>query len=607
MGKMFAIVGVTNYLIVAFLNAFTDLGHKIIIQNTVFKVYDGQTQIILTTIVNAMILLPFIMMFSPSGFLSDRFAKHSIMQYASLIAIVITLLITLSYYQGWFFVAFGLTFLLALQSAIYSPAKYGYIKELVGEKFITQGNGAVQAVTTVAILSGIVFYSAFFESIVGDKYNNSEDILKHIAPLGWLLVLGSLIEFYSASNLPNKMRKKSKKTFDFKKYTSGYYLYKNMKIITRKPEIIEAVISLSLLWSISQVVLAIFGEYAKSNLGITNAMEVQGVMALSGFGIIAGSFMVSSYSKYYINIGMVAIGALGVSISIGLVAFSSSMITIGFLFLLFGLSSAFVLVPLNSYIQHLSPNVHLGTIIAGNNFLQNIFMMVFLTLTTVFAYMGMNAEILFNIMFFVGIFLSYLVVKRYFMPTAWAMLNVIFSLRYKFVYEGVDNIPLSGGVLLLGNHVSWIDWLILQTPIKKRINFMMDKDIYNYKYFTPILKKAEMIPISPKSFKDAFKEASLRLKNSKVVAIYPEGGITHNGELSKFQKGYELLTKDYDGAIVPYFIDGMFGSVFARYKGDQKRNLFCRREVTIRFLHPISKSTSSEQLQEIIQNMKDES
>ena len=606
MNKMFAIAGVTNYLLVAFLNAFTDLGHKIIIQNTIFKIYDSELQIILTAVINAMILLPFIMMFSPSGFLSDRFAKHSIMKYASIVAVIITLLITYSYYQGWFYVSFGLTFLLALQSAIYSPAKYGYIKELVGDAYITQGNGAIQAVTTVAILGGIIFYSAFFENMVGDKFHSSEEILKHIAPLGWFLVLGSFIEFLAASTLPNKMLKQSSKKFIFRKYISGAYLYKNLKIISRKSEIFESVIFLSLLWSISQVILAIFGEYAKSKLGITNAMQVQGVLALSGFGIVIGSFMVSSFSKYYINTGMIAIGAFGVTLCLFFMPLSSSMTTLAILFLVFGLSMAFMLVPLNAYIQHLSPNVHLGTILAGNNFIQNIFMVGFLALTTVFAYFGMDAEVLFYIMGLVGIYLTYKVFKRYLIMTFWTTLHLLLSLRFKFNYIGLDNVPLGGGVLLLGNHVSWIDWVILQIPIRRRINFMMDKDIYNYKYITSILKKGEVIPISPKSIKDAFKDAYKRLADGNVLAIYPEGGISSNGELSKFQKGYELLDSSYEGAIVPYFIDGMFGSVFSRYKKNQKKSFFSRREVIIKFYHPISKTTSANELQKIIQNIKDE-
>jgi acyl-[acyl-carrier-protein]-phospholipid O-acyltransferase/long-chain-fatty-acid--[acyl-carrier-protein] ligase len=127
------------YIVVVFLNAFTDLGHKIIIQNTVFKVYDGSEQIIYTAIVNGLMLLPFILLFSPSGFISDRYKKHKVMQISAIAAVVITLLITLSYYLGLFWIAFCLTFALAIQSAIYSPAKYGYMKELVGNENIASG------------------------------------------------------------------------------------------------------------------------------------------------------------------------------------------------------------------------------------------------------------------------------------------------------------------------------------------------------------------------------------------------------------------------------------------------------------------------------------
>ena len=106
--------GFLPYVLIVFLNAFMDLGHKIIIQNTVFKTYDGQTQIILTAIVNGLILLPFIMLFSPSGFISDRFPKQRVMRYSAFAALMATLLITVCYYMGWFWAAFSLTLLLAI-------------------------------------------------------------------------------------------------------------------------------------------------------------------------------------------------------------------------------------------------------------------------------------------------------------------------------------------------------------------------------------------------------------------------------------------------------------------------------------------------------------
>jgi len=605
MNKLLAITGVINYLVVVFLNAFTDLGHKIIIQNTIFKVYDGEMQIILTAIVNGLILLPFILIFSPSGFLADRFAKNLIMKYSSIFAIFITLFITLSYYQGWFFIAFFMTFLLAMQSAIYSPAKYGYIKELVGDEYITAGNGAVQAVTTVAILGGIIFYTVLFEGLLGDSLTTKEDIIIIIAPLGWLLVLGSIVEWFLASKLPNKMLESSKREFKFEQYIKGAYLFKNLRIIKRKKEIFESIIALSLFWSISQVILAIFGEYVKSKLGVTNTIFVQGVMALAGIGIVVGSLMVAEFSKYYINTGLVAVGSLGITLVVFLVPFFDSMLVMALLFSLFGIFSAFIMVPLNAYIQHLSPRVHLGTILAGNNFVQNIFMVSFLALTTVFAYLGMNAEVLFYLMGFVGIYMSVKVLRRYLVMSFWAVIEILFKSRHQYIYEGLENIPQDGAVLLLGNHVSWIDWMVVQLPIQRRINFMMDKDIYNWKSLNPFFKIGGAIPVSPRASKDAFGEAHKRLLDGKIVSLYPEGGISKDGEIGKFYKGYELIPTNYDGVIIPFYIDGIFGSRFSKYKPKTKKRFYKRREIKVYFDAPLSKETKTDELKDIILEMKE--
>lgn len=602
MKDMFKIVGVINYLIVVFLNAFTDLGHKIIIQNTIFKVYDGEMQIVLTAIVNALIILPFIVAFSPTGFLADRYPKNEIMKYSALFAVFITLAITYAYYNGHFYMAFIFTFLLAFQSAIYGPSKYGYIKELVGIKFISSGNGAVQAVTTVAILGGMLFYTVLFEVILKDDFVTKEDILTTIAPLGWLLVLGSVIQFFLALKLPNRMNQDSKKEFSFKRYFKGEYLQKNMKIVKRKKEIFDAIIALGLFWSISQVILAVFGEYAKSELGVINTIYIQGVMTLAGLGMVSGAIIAANFSKYYINTGLTAIGSSAITIIVLLIPFSSSMITMSILFMLFGIFAGFIMVPLNAQIQFLSPRVHLGTILAGNNFVQNIFMFSFLVLTTIFAYYGMNAKILIYTMVLVGLYLSYMLFKRYFVMSFWAFLEIILKIRYKFTYLGLENIPHSGGVLLLGNHVSWVDWAIIQIPIKRRLNFMIDKDIYNWKLFNKALKKGEAIPISQKASKDAFIEASQRLKNGKIVALFPEGQISLDGETGKFYKGYELISSDYEGKIVTFFIDGMNGSIFSRTRNS---NLFSKRDVRVYFSKPVHRETKTQEIREIITNLKE--
>jgi len=601
---MFKIVGVINYLFVVFLNAFTDLGHKIIIQNTIFKVTDGSEQIVLTAIVNALILLPFLLVFSPAGFLADRFAKNIIMKYSSIFAIFITLLITYAYYHGMFYFAFAMTFVLALQSAIYAPAKYGYIKELVGVKFISSGNSAVQAVTTVAILLGIIFYTLLFENLVGDSFSSSEEILKIIAPLAWLLVIGSVIEWFLASRLPNMMIVQCKKKFKLKKYFRGEYLKRNMIMLRRKKEVFNSVVALGLFWSISQVILAIFPEYVKGELGITNTIVVQGMMALAVIGIVLGSIIAARLSKHYINIGLAGLGSIGLLIVVILVPSTSSVSILSFEFALFGLFSGLIIVPLNARIQLLSANVHLGTILAGNNFIQTLLMFSFLMLTTFSAYHGLSAKVLFYLMALVGLYLSFILIKRYFVKIFFTFVELLLKTRHRYNYVGLENIPKNGAVLLLGNHVSWIDWFIIQLPINRRVNFLIERDIYYWKFFHFFFKLGELIPVSAKASKGAFVEAYNRLKASKIVALYPEAYITSKPELGKFYKGYELINKDYDGVIVPYYIEGVFGSIFARCKDGKKSSVLKKREITVYIGEPLTKDIKADDLREIIKGLK---
>jgi acyl-[acyl-carrier-protein]-phospholipid O-acyltransferase/long-chain-fatty-acid--[acyl-carrier-protein] ligase len=354
------------------------------------------------------------------------------------------------------------------------------------------------------------------------------------------------------------------------------------------------------------VVLAIFGEYAKDVLGVSNTIYVQGVMALAGIGIVLGSIIAAKLSRYYVNVGLAGIGAVVITLIVISIPFIDSMVVIACLFTLFGLFSGFILVPLNSRIQELSARVHLGTILAANNFIQNIFMFVFLVITTIFAYYGMEAEVLFYGMGFVGLYLSYLLFKRYFNEIFWATMELISLLRHKYIYHGLENIPQDSAVLLLSNHVSWLDWIILQLPLSRKINYMMDKNIYHWKLLHPLFKKGEAIPVSPRGFKDAFKEAHARLQAGKIVGIFPEGEISKDGKLGDFHRGYELIAQDYDGVIVPVYIGkGIFGSVFSKYK-PSKRDLFHRRIVEVTFLPPVPKESSAEAIYAIIKHKKEQ-
>jgi acyl-[acyl-carrier-protein]-phospholipid O-acyltransferase/long-chain-fatty-acid--[acyl-carrier-protein] ligase len=592
-----SIRGFVPYVLVVFLNAFTDLGHKIIIQNTIFKIYDGETQIVLTAIVNALILLPFIMLFSPSGFIGDRYSKSLIMRLLAGVAVVITLLITLCYYLGLFELAFGLTFVLAVQSAIYSPAKYGYIKELVGNRDITMANGVVQAVTTISILSGILVYSIFFESYLdGASYSSSSDILQHIAPIGWILVASCVVEFILAFRLPDT-HVESLKRFHVDRYFKGEYLKENISLLRRDSIILYSILGLSLFWGISQVVLSSFPEYAKNSIGITNTVLVQGMMAIAGIGIVVGSIVAGRVSKNYIEMGTIPLGAIGISVSLLMLPIIVEPIWHMVNFFMFGISSGLFIVPLNSLIQYHSREHELGMILAGNNFMQNVVMFGFLMMTVAFALLGLKGVGLFYLMLiFSTIATIYLIMK---MPHILVkfIIFLITSIGYRVKILNLDRLPKSGAVLLLGNHISWIDWVLIQMTTPRPIRFVMDRAIYNRWYLKPFFEMFGAIPISPRAMKQAKIDVGRLLDSGEVVCLFPEGTISRNALLSEFKRGFEKMVEGSSGGvIVPFYLQGMWGDRLSRSSTRLKKLRHKRRYgVIVNFGDPISiKSSASE-------------
>ena len=371
-----------SFLAVAFINAMVDLGHKILIQNTIFKVYDDATQVALTAVVNALILLPFILLFTPAGFLSDRFTKPRIMRITAFAAIVITLLITLAYYQGWFLLAFIMTLILAAQSAIYSPAKYGYIRALAGEDRLAPANGFVQATTIVAILMGIFIFSILFEQQLDAKtFLNESALIQHIAPLGWLLVILSTLEFYLACRLPDLSHNQNKQQFNWQRYCRGHLLRDNLKLLHNNKIIWYAILGLSLFWGVSQTFLATFPAFAKIVLSETNTIVIQGLLACSGLGIIVGSIIAGSGIKGHIRTRLIPVGAVGMGILLFIMPVLSSSISFAVAIFGFGLFGGLFIIPLNALIQWHAPSHQLGTILAGNNWIQNIVMFSFLMFT----------------------------------------------------------------------------------------------------------------------------------------------------------------------------------------------------------------------------------
>ena len=590
--KLLRTAGFLPYLAIAFLNAGVDLAHKITIQNVLLKSFDGDTLVILTALINAMILLPFIFLFSPAAFINDKFSRTKVIRLSALAAVGISALICLCYAIGEFYMAFALTLLLAAQSAVYSPAKYSIIKSIVGTEQLGMANGIIQALTIIAILFSSFAFSFFFES----HYIASNDpnvVLQSVWGIGIALIAFSALEAYFAFKIPffPQTAELSEEKFIAKQYASLHYLKENIRTLRQNKNIWLSVIGLSLFWGVSQVIVAAFPAHYKAIFHADNAIVIQAILAVSGLGLILGSYVAGKMSHLHIELGIVPVGAVGIFISLFCLTLTESNLFLTICSFAFGFFGGLFIVPLNATIQYFAPEAISGKIMAGNNFMQNVLMVAFLLLSILFVKLSLsttNLLIFASLVCLVGSFYAMLQLPHLFTRL---LLLPILKTGYRFHVNGLKNLPQSGGVLLLGNHISWIDWLVLQAASPRAIKFVMYRPIYNKWYLTWFLRIFKVIPIGGGASKESIQTIRSYLENGEVVALFPEGHISYNGQINEFQKGFEHVLEGLENiTTVPFYLRGLWGSSFSRadshYKILSKKR--GKREVLVAFGKPIN-------------------
>lgn len=591
--KLVNIRGFYPFMTLVFFNTFMDLGHKILIQDTLYQTTNGTNYTILSAIINALILLPYILIFTPSGFIADKFPKAGVLKITAAATIPLTLLITWCYYQGYFWGAFSLTFLLAIQSALNSPAKYGYIKEIFGKEHISQANALVQTLTIVAILGGTFLFTMLFSHYLRvNQLSQSTDqalMLKAFAPAGFLLVLSALLETAMTFRLPAQSAVDPKSQYNTADYFKGKYLASYMTQARSNQVVFTCIVGLSVFWGLNQVLLASYGAFLKENVGNISVMFAQGSLAFGGIGIVLGALYAGKLSKGFVETGIIPVAALGGAIALFFLPALSNKIAISALFLAYGFFGGMLIVPLNSLIQFNTNKKDLGKILAANNFVQTCFMITFLCLTVAFSIAGLHSVYILYGLF--AIALTGAIYALLSLPQSLIryMLYFVVSKVYSLSVYQLNNLPSTGGVLLLGNHISFIDWAILQIACPRPIRFVMERSIYETWYLKWLLKQFKIIPIAQGASKEALTEINKALNNGEVIALFPEGRLTRNGQIGAFRSGFERAAENTNAVIVPFYLHGLWGAKTSyateHYKDLAKMN---NRKVSVIYGEPMT-------------------
>ncbi len=601
-----SIKGYLPFMLIIFLNSFVDVNHKILVADTLYKsIEDPNTLTSLLAILNALILLPYILFFTPTGFIADRFPKVKVIRVTAAIAVPLTLGITVCYYLGQFWPAYIGTLLLGIQSAFNSPAKYGYIKELFGKNQLAQANAIVQPLIIIAICFGTIIPTILFQILIGDMMNdaaNPGEILTMIAPLGWVLVILSSLETFLAYKLPEFSAVDPDTKFSIKDYLKAKYTKDFISNSYRNPSIFGSIIGLAIFMAVSQVLLATYPAYLKEHIPDVGVVFSQLPVAMASIGILIGSWYAGKISRGFIETGIIPIASALFCWGIYLVPSLESKTIIIASFIILGMFCGALIVPLNAIIQFNAKKQDLGKVMATNNLIQNVFMLGSLVCTGVLPMVGISLETIFSLMFIITLAASIFAVFHLPLSLIRYLIYFLCSAFFRVDARGINNLPGSGGALLLGNHLSYLDWAIIQIASPRPIRFVMEKTIYEKWYLKIFLRFLGIIPIKRTASKDALDLVHQALINGEMVALFPEGYLSRNGQLGEFLKGFEKVVAGTGAIIIPFYHRGLWGSALSHAtKHYQAISKMKSRHVSISFGKPMPETSTAQEVKKAVQ------
>jgi 1-acyl-sn-glycerol-3-phosphate acyltransferase len=318
-------------------------------------------------------------------------------------------------------------------------------------------------------------------------------------------------------------------------------------------------------------------------------------------GTVIGYVLLRSFGRFFIHPGFI-----GLSVIISAMAWWLLLVAPGIGLGLFGLAFMMAVSTVNATEVQITDRKRLRAVLTGVwSFTATIVsvMTVSITLSAVDETWIDSITVLYALF---TMLLFAVIIKKEIVMVTWLLLQMLISIRYRIDYKGVEYTRHEGALLLLGNHISWIDWLIVQFPVERRVHYLMEREIYQWRLINPVMRLGKVIPISARASKEGFAQARRHIVAKEVVGMFPEGAISHTGELGKFYRGFELIGRGLHGKIVPLYIDGLYGSLFSRSKVHHvpKSSVF-RRVITIRYGEPLPLDSTVEEIRHAIEHLKE--
>ncbi len=592
-------------LIAQFLGAFNDNAWKLIVALLAIKAVAAvhgasgpafqaasQTQ---TTLAFVVFTLPLMVVSLPAGVLADRLSKRSVIIIMKGVEVILMAAGTAALFIR---PAGGPLSLLVLglmgaHSALFSPAKYGILPEILSHQQLSSGNGLLEMGSFFAIIAG-TYAGGLLLGLVGEATWLAGSVLTALA----------LVGFLSAWWVPRVPPARSE---------GGLAdTVKGAMTAMRGDRVLGLAVRGSVFfWAVASLVGQDILVYAKAVLGLPDALSGTPLAVLAA-GVGLGSVLAGRLSASKVEYGLLPLGAILLTLFMLLLgALAPGLTGTLVLMVLLGVASGLLVVPLNALIQWRSPGDRRGAVIALANTLVFGGILAGSLGAEAFSRLGLSAS---------GIIVAAAVAAA--AGTGWALwllpdaflrliLVLLTQTLYRLTVTGRDNVPAQGGVLLVPNHVSFVDGLFLLACLDRPIRFVVDAGYFHHPLLRPFMRSLGAIPISasggPRAILRALREAGRYLDEGEVVCIFPEGQITRTGMLLPFRRGFERIVKGRSAPIIPVCLDRVWGSIFS-YAGGRFLTKMPEQvpyPVTVSFGTPLPPGTPVHEVRRAVQDLSE--
>ncbi len=526
-------------------------------------------------IIGGLFILPFMLFSATAGQLADKYDKARLARLVKNLEIVFMLVIGAGFAFRMASLLFVGVFLMGCHSTLFGPVKFAYLPQHLTERELTGGNGLVEMGTFVAILLGTMLGGALIAiPEVGPSYVAATSIL--------IAVIGRI----AAGMWPVSPAPVPDLRINWNPVTETLH---NLKIAARDRTVFHSLIGNSWLWFFGSIFLTSFTGFAKEVLG-GNEQVVTLMLGLFSIGIGLGCVLCEKMSGHKVEIGLVPFGSIGMTVfAIDLFFASSGMkptaieglgpfLHIGRnwrvmadLFLL-AMFAGFYSVPLYALMQARAEKAYRARIIAANNILNAIFMVVASIMAAGLLSAGLTLPQLFLVVGIMNMAVAvyiFLLVPEFLMRfLVWMLIHTF----YRVKKNGLQHIPDEGPCVLVCNHVSFVDALVIAGCISRPVRFVMDFRIFKVPVLNFVFRTAGAVPIAsakedPVMLEAAYDRIDDYLKQGEVVCIFPEGRITDNGDIYPFKKGVTRIIERTPVPVIPMALRGLWGSFFSRWGG----------------------------------------